>query len=124
MLIASLRRHQQGMAFLIMQDDQSAAPKDFSKTSHQPAWNQVISVDGFPMSIDVENRGRAVCQRPSWSPERSSPACKSLGECIICPRFRQLCQKTLSVAIAIGERASGEQRQSLAAVATQIPGPS
>src|SRR5436305_12252133 len=112
------------MAFLIMQHDQSAAPKDFSKTSHQPTWNQVISVDGFAMSIDVENRNRAVCQSQPWFPERGSPACKSLGEGSIRFRLRQFSQKSLDVAIPVGQAATCEECQSLAGVATQVPGPS
>ena len=108
MLIPSMRRHEERVAFLIVQDDERTATQNLFNASHQPTGNQVICVDGFAVPIDVKNRNRAGCQMWSRLPERSCPVCQSLGEGFICPRFRQLCQKPLGVAIAVSEAATRE----------------
>ena len=121
MLLPSMRRYQEWMAFLIVQDDQRTAPQHLFQAPHQPTGNQVICVDGFAVPIDVKNRNRTDCQMWSRLPERSCPVCQGLSEGLICPRFRQLCQKSLGVAIAVGKTATREDGQSLAAVALSRP---
>src|SRR5512135_3185287 len=58
----------------------SASPAFFAltvfKASHHPTWDQVISVDGFAMSIDVEDRNRTFCLMLPWFPQRSGPGCQ------------------------------------------------
>src|ERR1700674_1857438 len=65
MLIPSMRRYQEWMAFLIVQDDERTATQNLFKAPHQPTGNQVICVDGFAVPIDVKNRNRTACQM--WS---------------------------------------------------------
>jgi hypothetical protein len=61
-LIPSMRRNAQRMAFLIVQHDQCTTAQDFPKSSYQSTWNQVIRVDGEAQSIDVENwKGTISC---------------------------------------------------------------
>jgi hypothetical protein len=59
MLISALRGNQQGVAFLIVQDDQSTAPQDFSRAPDQSTWDQRISVDRLTMAINRKG-GRRV----------------------------------------------------------------
>jgi hypothetical protein len=108
MLIASVGRHEQGMTFVIVQDHERTTPHNLFKASYQPAWNQVIGVNGFAMSIDVKNRHGSVSHACLRLPERSGPACQGLGECLICPNASQLCQKPLYMAIPVGEAAPRE----------------
>jgi hypothetical protein len=117
MLIAAMRGHQEWMAFLIVQDDQSAAPQNLFQAPYQSTGNQGIGVDSFAVSINVEDRNKAICQMLWCSPESGSPACQNFSEYHVSPHFRQFRQKPLGVAIAQGLMATGEQGESLAGVA-------
>ncbi len=84
MLITAMRGYQKWMAFLIVQDDQSAASQNLFKASYQSTGNQGIGVDSFAVSIDVEDWNKAICQTLLWFPESGSPVCQGFGERLTC----------------------------------------
>ena len=106
------------MAFLIMQDDQRATSQDFSCPPDQSAWDQCICIDGLAVTIDVKDRCRTLFPLGLWLPQSSRPTCKRFREGDICSNAGQLCQESLSVAVAVGPMPTGEQGKSLASVAT------
>jgi len=63
MLVSPMGSDEQGVTLLIMQDDQSATPQDFSRAPDQPARDQRISVDRLAVAIDIKDRSRAFSPR-------------------------------------------------------------
>jgi hypothetical protein len=57
-----------------------------------------------------------------WVPEVRGPAGKGIGETFGSIGTGDLRQKGFGVAIPIGARSSGEQRQAIGGIAAQIPG--
>src|SRR6266566_2024449 len=118
MLIASMRGDQQGMAFLIMQDDQCATSQDFSCTPDQPAWDQRICIDRLAVTINVKDRSSVLSPLGLWLPQNSRPTWERFREGDICSNAGQLCQESFDVAVAVGPMPTGEQGKSLTGVAT------
>src|SRR2546430_789828 len=81
----------------------------------------MISVNGFPMPIDVEDGNRIICHVRRVFPERGCPACQGFGQDLIYSSLSQSRQKSLGMSISIGEATPDEQCQSLPRVAAQIP---
>jgi hypothetical protein len=60
MLISPMGGRKQEVAFLIMQDHQSATAQDFSRASDQPTWDERTCVDGLAVAIDVKDGNMAL----------------------------------------------------------------
>lgn len=122
MLISAMSRCEQGMTFLIMQDHQCAAPQNFSGAPDQPTWEERIGMDRFAVSINVENRKLVLSSLWLLLPQRSGPACEYFCQGSIGSNRSQLRENSLGRAVAVSPMPIGKPSQSLAGVATQIPG--
>ena len=89
-----------------------------------PRGESRISVDGLAVPIDVEDGHGTLSPPCAFLPQRSGPTCERFCERSIRSNRGQLCQKSLGVAVAVGEASTGQQCQSLTGVAPQIPCPS
>ena len=76
------------------------------------------------MPIDVKNGSNALSPLWLWLPQSSRPTCERFCERDICSTAGQFSQKSLGVTIAVGPMPPSQQCQSLAGVATKIPGSS
>jgi hypothetical protein len=80
-----------------------------------------ISVDGLAVPIDVEDGHGILFPLCAFLPQRSGPTGENFCERSIRSNRGQLCQKSLGVAVAVGEASTGQQCQSLTGVAKPRP---
>src|SRR5215469_8701722 len=117
MLVSPMGGDKQRVTLIIMQDDQSTTPQNFSRASDQPTWDQRISIDGLAVPIDIEDGHGILSSLCAFLPQRSAPTGENFCERSIRSNRGQLCQKSLGVAVAVGEASTGQQCQSLTGVA-------
>ena len=88
----------------------------------QHEYRDSLGIDGLAVTIDVKDRSRVLSPLGLWLPQSSCPTCERFRERDICSTAGQLCQESLCVAVAVGLMSTGEQGESLAGVAAEIPG--
>jgi hypothetical protein len=125
MLVSAMGGNAQGMAVLVVQQQERAAPQNDAQTPDQSAWEKHVTVDGLTMPIDIAGQrmglGCVFCESLWGMKDAGAPTCKSRREAVCAIGIGHLRQKCLGVPIAVGPLPSGEQGQAVRRVATQVP---
>jgi hypothetical protein len=122
MLVSAMGGNAQGMAVLVVQQQERAAPQNDAQTPDQSAREKHVTVDGLTMPIDIAGQrmglGCVFCESLWGMPELGAPTCKSRREAVCAIGIGHLRQKCLGVPIAVGPLPSGEQGQAVRRVAS------
>jgi len=125
MLVTAMGGHEEGMAVLIVQQQQCSAAQDHPQPPDQSAREEYITVHGFAMPIHITGQRVGLLSPLSFigrMPELGSPTREGRGEAVGTTGGSHLRQKGFGVAVAIGAHPSGKQRQAIGSIAAQIPG--
>jgi hypothetical protein len=125
MLVPAMGGDKQRMALLVVQQQERPAAQNHAQTPDQSAREEHLTVDRLAMAIHVAGQCMGVFSFSHffrWGmPEVGGPRCQGIREAFCATGVSHLRQKGFRGAIAIGLCASGEQRQSIRHVPTQIP---
>jgi hypothetical protein len=83
MLVSAMGSSEEGMAMLVMEQQERSAAQDHAQTPDQPAREKHVTVDGFAMPIHITGQRKRPLGFLRFSdrmPELSSPARESIGE--------------------------------------------
>ncbi len=127
MLIASMGGRQEGMALLVMEDDQFATPQDLpTQLAHGPSGHKDVTLDRFALAIKVEDRLRRLLV---WlrlgvlvMPQRPGPLGHRIGQRLVRSGMRQPSKELLNIRLTVGTAAPSHQRQQRSGVGAEIPG--
>jgi len=86
MLVSAMGGNAQGMAVLVVQQQERAAPQNDAQTPDQSAREKHVTVDGLTMPIDIAGQRRGLgcvfCESLWGMPELGAPTCKSRCEAV------------------------------------------
>jgi len=83
MLVPSMRGDKQGMAVLVVEQEERPAAQDHTQTPDQSAGEEHVTVNGLAMTIHITGQGVRLLSSLSFSgrmPELCGPGREGIGE--------------------------------------------